>query len=340
MAWRLPKIQVSVVHLHGPEKPEVRLPPPPKSLRDMERDAWVLDAHTRVQAWRFAAFGLASGVLAGAALALAGATWMMARVQAQGASAPAAPVALRPGHAEAVAPAVSAASQVAALPPAASVPQLAVPAGASQSANALVASDPGKPASAAPVTAPNAPVSMAVAPASDASVASVQSSVQLAHPAPATPAPTVLQVKPDPAAALVKPAPAVTTAKQAPTPALNKAAPVRAETVKPGSADQEAPKKEVKPTDDVYSISPPIVYQAPQAAPQPAPSQAATTQAAPVSATKPPAKSGFKVVGVPVPGVALIEVAPNQIVPFRQGDTLPDGRVLKSADPKSGISTN
>jgi hypothetical protein len=150
----------------------------------------------------------------------------------------------------------------------------------------------------------------------------------------------VPQVKPAPAAALVKPAPSVTTAKQVPTPVPNKVAPVRTETVKPAADDKEAPKKEVKPTDDVYSISSPIVYQAPQAAPQPAPSQAATTQAAPIFATKPLAKSAFKVVGVPVPGVALIEVAPNQIVPFRQGDTLPDGRVLKSADPKSGISTN
>jgi hypothetical protein len=340
MAWRLPKIQVSVVHLHGPEKPEVRLPPPPKSLHDMERDAWVLDAHTRVQAWRFAAFGLASGVLAGAALALAGATWMMARVQAQGSSASASPVALRPGHAEVVAPAVSAASQVVATPPAASVPQLPVPAGASQSANALVASAPGKSASATPVTAPNAPASMAVAPTIAASVAPVQPSVPLAHPAPATPAPTVPQVKPASAAVLVKPAPAVTKAKPAPTPVPNKVAPVRAETVKPAADNKEVPKKEVKPTDDVYSISPPIVYQAPQAAPQPAPSQATATQAAPATAPKPQVKSAFKVVGVPVSGVALIEVAPNQIVPFRQGDTLPDGRVLKSADPKSGISTN
>jgi hypothetical protein len=150
----------------------------------------------------------------------------------------------------------------------------------------------------------------------------------------------VPQVKPASVAVLVKPAPTVTKAKPAPTPVPNKVAPVRTETVKPAADDKEVSKKEVKPTDDVYSISPPIVYQAPQAAPQPAPSQATATQAAPATAPKPQAKSAFKVVGVPVQGVALIEVAPNQIVPFRQGDTLPDGRVLKSADPKSGISTN
>lgn len=66
------KIALNVRQLRAPKRCAVALPPPPASIADIERDAWVLDAHVRVRQWQFAAAGLAAGAVIGGCGVVAG----------------------------------------------------------------------------------------------------------------------------------------------------------------------------------------------------------------------------------------------------------------------------
>lgn len=313
---RLPKIQVSVIHLHGPEKPEVALPPPPRSARDMERDAWVLDAHTRVKAWRFAALGVTTGALV---VAVPVALWAL-REMATPRSVAESPrqIAALGSGAQAQSPQPveknlerQAPAPVSALP----VPPAVAPAASAIAGRAGASAAPGPqmPASA------TAPVRLAVAAASAASAARPASPA-----APTPPAPPVLALRPPQA-----------VAKSAPAP--QQAAPRTPPTTQPAAelAQKAAAEK------DGYFLSDPVIFTAKQPPPSAAtlPALAAAPQA-PAQPQPKPAQPALKIAGVPVADLVLIEVSPGQVVPFRKGDTLPNGRILRSASPSGQITTD
>jgi len=50
-----------------------------------------------------------------------------------------------------------------------------------------------------------------------------------------------------------------------------------------------------------------------------------------------PATPGFRIVSIPMPGLAMVAQGEN-VTPVHAGGKLPDGSVLESADPTSGVA--
>ena len=290
-------LTISANKLHMPPRMAVSAPPPPLSLDDIERDAMLLEKHERIRRWQCGAGGLVVGLMLGAGGATL-AWWYSAKLTA---------------------PTINSSSAKQS-----SIKQMAIPASAVSAiapvASAVIAatSDASAPQVVAPVFA------SAVVASAQAQQGSIQKASPTTRPAASAPlaaAPGAQQMQELRRIMPLPPLPAAATAPALPL--QEKAKPERV-AGSPAHADASNVVLYVaKPAGEITPAAP-----APSAPVPPATSQ-------PVGHA--PATPGFRIVSIPMPGLAMVAQGEN-VTPVHAGGKLPDGSVLESADPTSGVA--
>ncbi len=311
-AMHVPNYVLRARRLNTP--PDLPAPPPPRSLRDVERDAWVLDAHVREVRTRSFLRGAATGFVATlAALIVAqhGLPSLQVSVARPGASAQESRkpsvAQVAPTVAPAVAPAPLRAAHVAS-----SVPP--------QTTLASAASAPAIPMPPPALTQAAAATSVLHNGASSVTGAVVQT-----------------QAEPEPRVIIVR---------EVVQPSQRKAEDRRKEekTKVSGAAHSAQENPQAASPELSAQTMPSVMYSAPAAA---APKQAADTHAGAQATTEASTERhkaaykpiGWRLVGIPSKEFALIAVSGpggQEVRPVRVGQELPDGVTLRSIDAKAG----
>lgn len=285
-------------------RPGMRPAPPPRSLEDVDTQAWALEYEARARAHKAFAAGWVLGSVVVAALALG---WMHTR------------------HERAASPVVAPPARMASM--ASSVARAAARAQASSAPS----SAPARVAASAPVSAASAAQASAPAPPPLKAVAQA-ASVPAFPPFPVI-SPSAVQWPRE--AVVARPGHLKSAAVTAPRPASPEKAPVA------GKATASAPAVAVR---SVPSASPVLyeAHPGPSASAAPSrPPQTTVLYSAAASAPMPRSTApAWAVVGTPTPQYALIQIG-QEVRAIHVGQTLPNGAVLQSVDPGSGrLSTS
>ena len=313
---RFPQLRLQVIHIQAPQKPAVRMPPAPRTLADIERDAWILDAHVRVKSWRWGSTGFVLGASFSALLA-AGLIWGEHHL-----AAPAAPKLAAPG------------------------PSVVVP--LRDKAPVFGRLQTIIPVSASAASAPVAAFAMASSAARSIQPATSAAPAPAAHTSPASSAslapklqPATLQIPPLPPTRLSQ---GDLVEQQSVRASRHEAESAQ---VKPVQRTTQHPIPRLPEHRAIESSRPAasktgaaILYTASSAEPARAPA-AHFPSNAPANATVTHRTTerhlaSVNVVSVPMNGMVLVEESGGRVLPFKVGQTLPNGEVLESADAASG----